>query len=163
MSRIRSRWLGRTTPSREPRRSLAFLAGSCTIVAVPVAAELVAVDLLVRGTSALLIAVSLTGTAAAVRLLRGRSRRVSITASVFLGALLLACGPLLLLPAGIGAAALVVGSGSRQGPVYSPFARDDRLVPSVDAEREMIESFTILPYLGSPTGRGAVGGGGANE
>lgn len=122
--------VGRTTSGREPRRSLVFLAGCCVVVAVPVAAEVVAVDSLVRGTSALLIAVSLTGTAAAVRLLRDGPRRVALVASSFLGALLLACGPLLLLPVGIGAVALAVRS-------RGPRVRPDVPAPNVEGRSQV--------------------------
>ncbi|WGY00481.1 amino acid permease [Nocardioides sp. QY071] len=126
--------VGRTTPGREPRRSLAFLAGCCTIVAIPVAADAVTVDWLVRGTSALLISVSLAGTAAAVWLLRDGPRRVAGVASVLLGILLLASGPFLLLPAGVGAVALGVGSRRPRAAGPPPSAVDGR-ARNVDLHR----------------------------
>ncbi|GGM22962.1 APC family permease [Promicromonospora citrea] len=100
------RWLvGRTTPGREPRRSLAFLAACCLVVAVPVLGGVVALDGLVRATSALLAAVTLVGTLAGVRLLRGRQRTTAVVASAFLAVVLLCCGALLALPAAVGAVA----------------------------------------------------------
>jgi amino acid efflux transporter len=107
-------WLvGRTTPGREPRRSLAFLAACCLVVAVPVVGGVVTLDGLVRATSALLATVTFTGTLAGVVLLRGRQRRGAVAASVFLGVVLVFCGALLLIPAVVGAAAVLAG---RRGP-----------------------------------------------
>jgi amino acid efflux transporter len=100
-------WLvGRTMPGREPRRSLGFLAACCLVLAVPVLSGAVTLDSLVRATSALLAAVTLTGTLAGVRLLRERQRRNAVVASVFLGVVLVFCGPLLVIPVVVGAAAL---------------------------------------------------------
>jgi amino acid efflux transporter len=102
------RWLvGRTTAGREPRRSLAFLAACCVLVAVPVAGGVVTLDELVRTTSALLAAVTLTGTLTGVRLLRGRQRWNAVAASFFVGVVLVFCGPLLLIPAVLGAVAVL--------------------------------------------------------
>lgn len=107
-------WLvGRTTPGREPRRSLAFLAACCLVVAVPVVGGVVTLDGLVRATSALLATVTFTGTLAGVVLLRGPQRRGAVAASVFLGVVLVFCGALLLIPAVVGAAAVLAG---RRGP-----------------------------------------------
>lgn len=100
------RWLvGRTTPGREPRRSLAFLAACCLVVAVPVLGGVVTLDGLVRATSALLAAVTLVGTLAGVRLLHGRQRTTAVVASAFLAVVLVCCGALLALPAAVGAVA----------------------------------------------------------
>jgi len=100
------RWLvGRTTPGREPRRSLAFLAACCLVVAVPVLGGVVTLDGLVRATSALLAAVTLVGTLAGVRLLHGRQRTTAVVASTFLAVVLVCCGALLALPAAVGAVA----------------------------------------------------------
>jgi amino acid efflux transporter len=104
------RLVGRTTPGREPRRSLAFLAVCCLVVAVPVLGGVVTLDGLVRTTSALLAAVTLTGTLAGVRLLRGRERGNAVVASLFLAVVLVFCGALLVVPAVIGAAAQVGSS-----------------------------------------------------
>lgn len=102
------RWLvGRTTPGREPRRSLGFLAACCVVLAVPVLSGVVTLDALVRATSALLAAVTLTGTLAGVRLLRGRQRGSAVVASVFLGVVLVFCGALLVIPVVVGGAALL--------------------------------------------------------
>jgi amino acid efflux transporter len=102
------RWLvGRTTPGREPRRSLAFLVACCLVVAVPVLGGVVTLDGLVRATSALLAAVTLTGTLAGIKLLRGRQRGNAVVASLFLAAVLVFCGVLLLIPAVVGAAAVL--------------------------------------------------------
>jgi amino acid efflux transporter len=99
------RLVGRTTPGREPRRSLAFLAACCLVVAVPVLGGVVTLDGLVRATSALLAAVTLTGTLAGARLLRGRERGNAVVASLFLAVVLVFCGALLVVPAVIGAVA----------------------------------------------------------
>jgi amino acid efflux transporter len=104
------RLVGRTTPGREPRRSLAFLAACCLILVIPVLGGAVTLDALVRATSALLAAVTLVGTLAGVRLLRGRQRGSAVAASAFLGVVLALCGPLLAIPAVVGAAALLRGS-----------------------------------------------------
>ncbi|GAB2471516.1 hypothetical protein GCM10027063_10020 [Promicromonospora xylanilytica] len=107
------RWLvGGAIPGREPRRSLAFLAGCCLLLAVPVLSGVITLDALVRATSALLAAVSLVGALAGTRLLRGRQRRTAVVASAFLGVLLVFCGPLLVVPAVVGGAALVVRPGA---------------------------------------------------
>jgi amino acid efflux transporter len=103
------RLVGRTTPGQEPRRSLGFLAVCCLIVAVPVLGGAVTLDALVRATSALLAAVTLTGTLAGVRLLRGRQRGGAVVASAFLGVVLVFCGPLLAIPAVVAAVALLTG------------------------------------------------------
>jgi amino acid efflux transporter len=107
------RLVGRTIPGQEPRRSLAFLATACLLVAVPVLGGAMTLDALVRATSALLAAVTLTGTLAGVRLLRGRQRRDAVVASAFVGVVLVLCGPLLLVPAVVGGAALLVPRAGR--------------------------------------------------
>jgi amino acid efflux transporter len=114
------RLVGRTTPGREPRRSLAFLAACCLVVVVPVLGGVVTLDGLVRATSALLAAVTLTGTLAGVRLLRGRERGNAVVASLFLAVVLVFCGALLVIPAVIGAAAQVGSStsGRARRPLY---------------------------------------------
>ncbi|MFD6443545.1 amino acid permease [Promicromonospora sp. NPDC060204] len=115
------RWLvGRTTPAREPRRSLAFLAACCLVVTVPVFGGVVTLDGLVRATSALLAAVTLTGTLAGIRLLRGWQRGNAVVASVFLGVVLVFCGALLMIPVGIGAAAVLAQLRRHDGERPSP-------------------------------------------
>ncbi|MFI6426696.1 APC family permease [Promicromonospora sp. NPDC050880] len=100
-------WLvGRTMPGREPHRGLAFLAVCCLVVAGPVLGGLVTLDGLVRATSALLAAVTLTGTLAGARLLRGGARGNAVVASAFLAVVLVFCGALLAIPAVVGGAAL---------------------------------------------------------
>ena len=111
------RWLvGRTTPGREPRRSLGFLAVCCLLLAVPVLSGAITLDALVRATSALLAAVSLVGALSGTRLLRGRQRRTAVVASSFLGVLLVFCGPLLVVPAVVGGVAMVVRRGLPSRP-----------------------------------------------
>lgn len=114
------RLVGRTTPGREPRRSLAFLAACCLVVALPVLSGVVTLDGLVRATSALLAAVTLTGALAGIRLLRGRQRGNAVVASVFLAVVLVLCGALLVIPAVIGAGAVVRSAMTVRGqrPLY---------------------------------------------
>lgn len=114
------RLVGRTTPGREPRRSLAFLAACCLVVTLPVLGGVVTLDGLVRATSALLAAVTLTGALAGVRLLRGRQRGNAVVASVFLAVVLVLCGALLVIPAVIGAGAVVRSAMTVRGqrPLY---------------------------------------------
>lgn len=110
------RWLvGRTRPGREPRRSLAFLAACCLVVTAPVLGGVLSLDGLVRATSALLAAVTLVGTLAGVRLLRGRQRGTAAVASAFLVVVLVFCGALLALPAAVGVVAVLHSRGSSRG------------------------------------------------
>jgi amino acid efflux transporter len=102
------RWLvGGAIPGGEPRRSLGFLAVCCLVVAVPVLSGIATLDDLVRATSALLAAVTLTGTLAGIRLLRGRQRGLAVAASAFLGVVLVFCGALLVIPAVVGGAGVL--------------------------------------------------------
>lgn len=101
------RLVGRTTPGREPRHSLAFLAACCLVVTLPVLGGVLTLDGLVRATSALLAAVTLIGTLAGIRLLPGRQRGNAVVASLFLAVVLVFCGALLAIPAAIGTAAVL--------------------------------------------------------
>lgn len=106
--RMLPRWLvGETLPDREPRRSLGFLAVCCVLVALPVIADIVTLGSLVRVTAALLAAVTLTGTLAGARLLRGRQRYTAAAASAFIAIVLACCGRFTLAPAVVGTAAVL--------------------------------------------------------
>jgi amino acid efflux transporter len=82
-------------------------------------------DALMRATSACLAAVTIVGTAAAVRVLPPRSagRRVAIVATAFALAVLASCGIFLLIPAALGLVAVTVvarGGASRRADVVRP-------------------------------------------
>ncbi|GAA2795173.1 APC family permease [Saccharopolyspora taberi] len=96
---------GLPTRLASERRSLALLAVVTALLVAVVVVAGVELDLLMRATSACLAAVTFAGTAAAVRLLRAGGRRIAIVATAFTGAVLLACGPFLLLPLALGLAA----------------------------------------------------------
>lgn len=122
------RWLvGQEAPGREPRRSLGFLAVCCALLAVPVLGGLLTLDTLVRTTSALLAAVTLTGTLTGVRLLHGRRRGAAVVASGFVAVVLAFCGALLVVPVAVGAAALFV-QGHRRRARPDRTAGEDTLV-----------------------------------
>ncbi|MCA1982195.1 amino acid permease [Nocardioides nematodiphilus] len=112
--------VGATQPGREPRHALAFLAVCSTLATVPVLAGVWSLDVLVRATSALLAAVTLTGTLAGVRLLRERRRGLAVGASVFLTGVLACAGSMLLVPLLVGALALAYARTRERRPAASP-------------------------------------------
>ncbi|MCW2638183.1 MAG: hypothetical protein JWP76_489 [Dactylosporangium sp.] len=105
-----------------PRRSLALLAVLTGLVTAATVVFKVDLDALMRATSACLAAVTIVGTAAAVRVLPPRSagRRVAMVATAFALAVLASCGIFLLVPAALGLVAVVVvarGGASRRADV----------------------------------------------
>ncbi|WP_131738113.1 APC family permease [Actinomadura roseirufa] len=93
-------WLARgAAPGEVPRRSLAVLAVPSGVLTAVVLAGGFGLDPLMRVTAACLAAVTLIGTASAVRLLRGRGRTLARVATAFTAAVLLSCGPYLVIPA----------------------------------------------------------------
>jgi amino acid efflux transporter len=102
-------WFARgAEPGRTPHRSLGLLAVLTFSVMVPVVVWGVDLDTLMRATAACLAAVTVLGTAAAVRLLpRGAARLTAVIATVFAAAALLCCGGYLVVPAGLGLVALL--------------------------------------------------------
>ncbi|WP_119728699.1 APC family permease [Thermomonospora amylolytica] len=98
----------RLTGGPAPARSLASLAVLTGALLPPVLLWNADLDVLMRVTSACLAAVTVAGTAAAVRLLpRGAARRTAVAATVFGGAALLCCGAYLLVPLALAVAALL--------------------------------------------------------
>jgi amino acid efflux transporter len=102
-----------------PRRSLTLLAVLTALVTVATVVFAVDLDTLLRATSACLAAVTIVGTAAAVRVLPPGSagRRLAMVATAFAVAVLASCGVFLLVPAGIGlvvVAVMVRGGASRR-------------------------------------------------
>jgi amino acid efflux transporter len=96
--RVLPRWLNEE-PDRTPLRNLALLAAQTALVAVPVLAWAIDLDVLLRATAACLAAVTAAGAAAAVRLLPpGRLRRTAMVAMAFTAVALVCCGPYLLGP-----------------------------------------------------------------
>ncbi|MFW5416386.1 amino acid permease [Nocardiopsis sp. CNT-189] len=103
------RWFDDGTRAGDvPRRSLGVLAGCCAVLGAATAAFGTDLDALLRGTASCLAAVTVTGTAAAVRLLPGRPLRAcAVAASLLVGAVLLFTGALMALPLLLGACALL--------------------------------------------------------
>ncbi|MFB9719446.1 APC family permease [Planobispora longispora] len=101
-------------PGQVPHRSLALLAvlsGALTVAAVTSG---IGLDPLMRATSACLAAVTAVGVAAAARLLSGTGRRIAVVATAFTAVLLAACGPYLLVPAGLAAGGMLISRGGRR-------------------------------------------------
>ncbi|WP_285473693.1 amino acid permease [Actinoplanes sp. NBRC 101535] len=92
-----------------PRRSLTVQLVLCAIAVAVTAVLVIDLDGLMRITSVCLAAVSFAGMAAALRLLPPRSLiwYAALTGLAFTGLVLLFCGPLLLVPAALGAGALL--------------------------------------------------------
>jgi amino acid efflux transporter len=99
-----------------PRRSLTLLAVLTGLVTVGTVVYRVDLDTLMRATAACLAAVTIVGTAAAVRVLPPRSagRRTAVVATVFGSAVLASCGIYLFVPAFIGLVAIMVRGSARQ-------------------------------------------------
>jgi amino acid efflux transporter len=99
----------RLGPSGIPRRSLALLASLVGALTVPVLVWHLDLDALMRATSACLAAVTVLGTASALRILpHGRARKTACIATGFAAVALLCCGAYLLIPAVLAVIALAV-------------------------------------------------------
>jgi amino acid efflux transporter len=98
-----------------PRRSLVLLAALTVIVTAPTQVCGVGLGTLMRATAACLAAVTVVGTAAAVRLLPGR-RIMAVTAGVFTLAVLASYGVFLLCPAALGGLAVLATRGLSPAP-----------------------------------------------
>jgi amino acid efflux transporter len=90
----------------DPRRALATIAAAGAVLLVPLGADLLSVDGLVRACSASFVAVYVIATAAGIRLLDGAARGAAAVAFVAVVVVLVFSGPYLLVPAAVAAAAL---------------------------------------------------------
>jgi amino acid efflux transporter len=110
-----------------PRRSLTLLAVLTGLVTAATVVYRVDLDTLMRATAACLAAVTLVGTAAAVRLLPPRSagRRGAVLATAFTAAVLGSCGIYLFVPAFLGLVAVMVSGASRDTAVERPRAQQE--------------------------------------
>jgi amino acid efflux transporter len=95
-------------PGQVPRRSLSVLAALAGVLTAVALIRGIPLDGLIRATSACLAAVTVVGLAAAIRMLPrpGWGRRSAVAATGFTAAVLVACGPYLAVPAGLGLAAI---------------------------------------------------------
>jgi amino acid efflux transporter len=89
-----------------PGRALALFAAIGALLLVPLAANLLSVEALVRACSASFVAVYVTATAAGVRLLGGAARVSAAVAFAAVVVVLAFSGPFLLVPAAVAAAVL---------------------------------------------------------
>ncbi|MEV0406366.1 amino acid permease [Actinoallomurus sp. NPDC050550] len=92
-----------------PHRSLGLLAALTALVTAVAVPYGLGLDTLMRATAACLAAVTVVGTAAAVRLLTGRGRTVAAAATVFTGLVLLSCAAYLLVPAALAVGGALAG------------------------------------------------------
>jgi amino acid efflux transporter len=92
-----------------PGRALGVIATAGAVLLVPLGADLLSVEDLVRAASASFVAVYVTATAAGVRLLAGSARVAAAVAFVAVLVVLAFSGPFLLVPAVIAGAALLRG------------------------------------------------------
>jgi amino acid efflux transporter len=92
-----------------PHRSLGLLAALTALVTAVAVPYGLGLDTLMRATAACLAAVTVVGTAAAVRLLTGRGRTVAAAATVFTGLVLLSCAAYLLVPATLAVGGALAG------------------------------------------------------
>jgi amino acid efflux transporter len=90
-----------------PGRALATIAAAGAVLLVPLGADLVSVEGLVRACSASFVAVYVIATAAGVRLLDGAPRTAAAVAFAAVVAVLAFSGPYLLVPAAIAGVALI--------------------------------------------------------
>jgi amino acid efflux transporter len=90
-----------------PGRALATIAAAGAVLLIPLGADLLSVEGLVRACSASFVAVYVIATAAGVRLLSGAARTAAAAAFAAVIVVLGFSGPYLLVPAAIAAAALV--------------------------------------------------------
>ncbi|MDQ8706174.1 amino acid permease [Streptomyces sp. LHD-70] len=112
-----------TSPAGSPGRSLTLLALVSAAVVLASAFGALALDTLLRATSACLVAVTLAGLLSATSLLPGRSllRLGAAVSAVVTAGVLVFCGPYLVLPAALAAAACVFHSVSRSRVHRSAF------------------------------------------
>ena len=105
----------------EPVRALALIAAVGAVLLVPLAADLLSVEGLVRACSACFVAVYVTATAAGIRLLDGGPRAAAAVAFAAVTVVLAFFGPFLLVPAAIAAlyAAFEMTAASRATAVPS--------------------------------------------
>ena len=89
-----------------PGRALATIAAAGAVLLVPLGADLLSVDGLVRACSASFVAVYVIATAAGIRLLDGAARAAAAVAFAAVVVVLAFSGPYLLVPAAVAAAAL---------------------------------------------------------
>jgi amino acid efflux transporter len=99
----------RAAPSMlaRPGRALAVIAAAGAILLIPLGADLLSVEGLVRACSAAFVAVYVIATAAGVRLLTGAARAVAAVAFAAVAVVLAFSGPYLLVPAAIAGIALL--------------------------------------------------------
>jgi amino acid efflux transporter len=90
-----------------PARALATIAAAGAVLLVPLCADLLSVEGLVRACSASFVAVYVIATAAGVRLLNGAGRTAAAVAFAAVVVVLAFSGPYLLVPAAIAGAALI--------------------------------------------------------
>jgi amino acid efflux transporter len=111
----------RSAPAMLGRRALAVIGMVGALLLVPLAADLVSVEGLVRACSACFVAVYVTATAAGVRLLDGAPRAAAAIAFAAVTVVLAFFGPFLLVPAAIAAlyAAFEMTAASRETAVAS--------------------------------------------
>jgi amino acid efflux transporter len=104
-----------------PSRALALIGAVGALLLVPLGADVLSVDGLVRACSAAFVAVYLTSTAAGIRLLDGGARVAAVIAFAAVVVVLAFFGPFLLVPATIAAlyAAFSITAASRSTAVAS--------------------------------------------
>ena len=104
-----------------PGRALALIGAVGALLLVPLGADLLSLEGLVRATSAAFVAVYVTATAAGIRLLEGTARGAAIVAFAAVLVVLAFFGPFLLVPATIAAlyAAFSMTAASRSTAVAS--------------------------------------------
>jgi amino acid efflux transporter len=107
-------WLAR------PSRALAMFAAIGIVLLVPLGADLLSLEGLVRATSASFVAVYVTATAAGVRLLDGAARGAAAVAFAAVLVVLAFSGLYLVVPALVAAAALTAVRSSRTWPHSTP-------------------------------------------
>ena len=103
-----------------PSRALALFALIGAVLLVPLGADLLSIDGLVRASGAAFVAVYVTATAAGVRLLDGAARWAAAIAFAAVLVVLAFSGPYLLVPAAVAAAALTAVRSSRTWPHSTP-------------------------------------------
>ena len=103
-----------------PSRALALFAVIGVVLLVPLGADLLSLEGLVRATSAAFVAVYVTATAAGVRLLDGAPRWAAGIAFAAVLVVLAFSGPYLLVPAAVAVAALTAVRSSRTWPHSTP-------------------------------------------
>jgi amino acid efflux transporter len=91
----------------DPARALAAIAAAGAVLLVPLGADLLSVEGLVRACSASFVAVYVIATAAGVRLLSGAARTAAAAAFAAVVVVLAFSGPYLLVPASIAGLALI--------------------------------------------------------